>query len=356
MPKIQRQPNKKFWDFVPATNDAPAELILYGEISSESWYGDEITPKQFSDELTALGDVSDITVRINSGGGDVFAATAIFTRLKSHKAKVTVIIDGWAASAATIIAMAGDVIKIPPNANFMIHDPSMGILGYYNKEDFERFADELRVTKNCIINAYALKTDKSKDEISVLMAAETWYTGEEAVGAGFCDELLFDEGDERPGAMVVDLSRYRNAPQNRADSRESGSLAYTNKPNKEGKNKMEIKTTQDLLAAYPEFCKEISDNAAKEERKRIQDIESIALDGFSELVQAAKFEKPTAAADVAMQIVAAQRKQGENYLANRDKDVQNSGVLNTAPGSHEGTKDTENPYDAAIDKVLPVKN
>jgi ATP-dependent protease ClpP protease subunit len=119
MPKT----NNKFWNIIAAADDKPAELILYGDISSYSWWGDKITPKQFNDDLNALGDVSEIVVRINSGGGDVFAANAIYTRLKDHAAKITVKIDGWAASAATIIAMAGDSIQIPASGVFMIHDP-----------------------------------------------------------------------------------------------------------------------------------------------------------------------------------------------------------------------------------------
>jgi ATP-dependent protease ClpP protease subunit len=107
--------SKKFWSFVAAADNKPAELILYGDISSYSWWGDEVTPQQFNDDLIALGDVSEIVVRINSGGGDVFAANAIYTRLKDHKAKIIVKVDGWAASAATIIAMAGDTIQIPAN-------------------------------------------------------------------------------------------------------------------------------------------------------------------------------------------------------------------------------------------------
>ena len=100
----------KFWNFIPAVpqENKPAELILYGEISSESWWGDEVTPRQFGEELAALGDVPEIVVRINSPGGDVFAANAIYTRLKDNAATITVKIDGWAASAATIIAAAGD--------------------------------------------------------------------------------------------------------------------------------------------------------------------------------------------------------------------------------------------------------
>ena len=93
-----RQDNKRFWDFVSAGENQPAELILYGDIASESWWGDEVTPRQFSDDLQALGSVSEIVVRINSGGGDVFAAFAIYSRLKDHPAHITVKVDGWAGS------------------------------------------------------------------------------------------------------------------------------------------------------------------------------------------------------------------------------------------------------------------
>ena len=99
--------NKRFWDFRAAADEnAAPELILYGDIASETWWGDEVTPLQFTEELNALGNVPEIVVRINSGGGDVFAANAIYTRLKDNAAKITVKIDGWAASAATIVAMA----------------------------------------------------------------------------------------------------------------------------------------------------------------------------------------------------------------------------------------------------------
>ena len=111
--------NKHFWTFRAAAGDSAApELILYGDIASETWWGDEVTPRQFTEELDALGAVPEIVVRINSGGGDVFAANAIYTRLKDNAAKIIVKIDGWAASAATIVAMAGDVIEIPGNGVF----------------------------------------------------------------------------------------------------------------------------------------------------------------------------------------------------------------------------------------------
>ena len=352
----------KFWKFAAAADNQAAELILYGDISSYSWWGDEITPQQFSDDLRALGDVSEIVVRINSGGGDVFAAVAIFTRLKSHKAKITVVIDGWAASAATIIAMAGDVIKIPAAASFMIHDPAMGVMGYFGEEEFAKFAEELTVTKNCIINAYMLKTGKSREEISELMAAETWLTGEEAVGAGFCDEILFDEN--KNNAVITDFSRYRNIPVTLLNSRTPAAAVkhiQNHDQNKKGVNqKMDIKTVEELRAAYPDLVAQVADAATNvataAERKRIQDIEGIALPGFEAVITRAKFETPATAADVAMNIIAEQKKQGAAYLADVRADIADSGVGNVATSGQEGADGDADPYLAAIDSELPKIN
>lgn len=142
--------NKKFWKFCNQAGNK-VELLLYGDISQTSWWGDEVTPKQFAEELAGLGALDEITVRINSGGGDVFAANAIYTRLKDNAAKITVKIDGWAASAATIVAMAGDVIEIPGNGVFMVHDPSLGLLGYFNEADLAKMTEELKVVKQSIV-------------------------------------------------------------------------------------------------------------------------------------------------------------------------------------------------------------
>lgn len=178
---------KKFWNFV-AKSATEGELLLYGPISEYSWWGDEVTPKEFAEDLSALGDIKNLTIRINSGGGDVFAATAIYNLLKTHKAYKTVIVDGLSASAATIIMMAGDVIQIPANAMVMIHDPMVGASG--NTKVFLKMIDLLNKVKDCIIAAYVGKTGKSEEELADLMDQETWMTGQEAVDMGFADELL----------------------------------------------------------------------------------------------------------------------------------------------------------------------
>jgi ATP-dependent protease ClpP protease subunit len=368
---LSKQKKNKFWNFNPANEEKeqPAELILYGDIASrESWWDDRVTPRQFNEELKALGDVEEIVVRINSGGGDVFAANAIYTRLKDHKANITIKIDGWAASAATIIAMAGDTIEIPANGVFMIHDPKMGVLGYYSQEEFVKLSEELKVIKQSIINGYALKTGKEAEEISELMANETWYDGKEAVESGFCDKLMFEEAEtevENSSRIIVntvefDLAKYPNMPislLNRRASNTNGGFSNKTKKiqKKESENTMEIKTVDELKAAFPDLTKQIENAAAKEERERIKNIEEMAIDGYEGIVNNAKFESPIAAAEVAMKIVAEQKKQGANYLASRNTDVENSNINNVGNSSQEGVegKNGENPYDTAIDKLFP---
>lgn len=371
----QAQPkNKHFWTFRAAAeeNDAP-ELILYGDIASETWWGDEVTPRQFTEELDALGAVPEIVVRINSGGGDVFAANAIYTRLKDNAAKITVKIDGWAASAATIVAMAGDVIEIPGNGVFMVHDPSMGLLGYFNEADLVKLTDEIKVIKQSIVNGYALKTGKPADEIASIMAAETWYDGKQAVEAGFCDKLMFEDAETtvENGAKIVvnsvslDLNRYPNMTislLNRLTARTPGGFSNTITQNtpKRSEESMDgikdIKTVDGLKAAFPDLTKQIEEAAVDAERKRIQDIEDVALAGFETIVSDAKFKNPISAGDVAKAIVAEQKKQGGKYIQDRDDDAVKSGAGKVGAGGQRegmGGDDGADDVDAAIDKLFP---
>ena len=371
----QAQPkNKHFWTFrASAEENAAPELILYGDIASETWWGDEVTPRQFTEELDALGAVPEIVVRINSGGGDVFAANAIYTRLKDNAAKITVKIDGWAASAATIVAMAGDVIEIPGNGVFMVHDPSMGLLGYFNEADLVKLTDEIKVIKQSIVNGYALKTGKPADEIASIMAAETWYDGKQAVEAGFCDKLMFEDAETtvENGAKIVvnsvslDLNRYPNMTislLNRLTARTPGGFSNTITQNtpKRSEESMDgikdIKTVDGLKAAFPDLTKQIEDAAVDAERKRIQDIEDVALAGFETIVNDAKFKNPISAGDVAKAIVAEQKKQGGKYIQDRDDDAVKSGAGKVGAGGQRegmGGDDDADDVDAAIDKLFP---
>jgi ATP-dependent Clp protease protease subunit len=179
---------KRFWNFKAAAGDNPPELVLYGEISEASWFGDEVTPAQFNADLKALGDANELLVRLNSPGGDVFAAQAIYTMLRQHPARVTMRVDGLAASAATIILMAGDRIQMPANAMLMVHNPWTVAAGDAN--GLRDMADTLDTVRETMLAVYTARTGQTVEQITELLDAETWLTAEKAAALGFADEVL----------------------------------------------------------------------------------------------------------------------------------------------------------------------
>ena len=185
---------KKFWNWKnqTETNSETQEqtqertLFLNGTIAEESWFDDDVTPQLFKDELMA--DSGDITVWINSPGGDCVAAAQIYNMLMDYKGDVTVKIDGIAASAASVIAMAGTKVLVSPVSMLMIHNPMTAAFG--NSEEMQKAIEMLSSVKNSIINAYEIKTGLSRAKLSHLMDAETWMDANKAVELGFADEIM----------------------------------------------------------------------------------------------------------------------------------------------------------------------
>jgi ATP-dependent Clp protease protease subunit len=180
------------------------EVYLYDYIGG--WLGG-ITPQRLADDLKAAGKVDTINVRINSPGGDVFDGITIFNQLRRHPAKVMVDVDGLAASIASVIAMAGDTVRMADNAMFMIHDPMSGQFG--TAEELRKQADLLDQVRDNLLDTYFGKTGGDRAQISELMAAETWMTASQAKQHGFIDEVT----QELQMAACFDLSRYHNAPE-----------------------------------------------------------------------------------------------------------------------------------------------
>jgi len=187
---------KKFWKWKnqAATETAPAErtLFLNGTIAEESWFDDEVTPQLFKDEL--MSGSGDITVWINSPGGDCVAAAQIYNLLMDYKGNVTVKIDGIAASAASVVAMAGTKVLVSPVSMLMIHNPMTVAMG--NSEEMQKAIEMLAEVKESIINAYEIKTNMSRAKISHLMDAETWMDANKAVELGFADEIMKRAGND----------------------------------------------------------------------------------------------------------------------------------------------------------------
>lgn len=188
---------KKFWNFI--SNEAGAELRLDGPISEDSWWGDEVTPQMFREDLAQMS--GDLTVWINSPGGDVFAADQIYAMLKEYAGKVTVKVDAIAASAASVVAMAGDEVYMSPVAMMMVHDPMTIALG--NESDMREAIKVLKEVKESILNAYMAKTGKDHDTLAALMKDDgTWMNAKKALELGFVDGILY-ENDEQKDSMIA---------------------------------------------------------------------------------------------------------------------------------------------------------
>ena len=190
----------KFWNWTVTNNDEKTEriLTLSGVIAEESSFDDEVTPKIFRDEL--MSGEGDITVWINSPGGDCIAAAQIYNMLLEYKGNVTIKIDGIAASAASVVAMAGNKVIMSPVSMLMIHNPMTMAAG--NTTEMKKAISMLTEVKESIINAYELKTGMSRDKIAKLMDAETWMDANKAVELGFADEILSRESSVKPSAMM----------------------------------------------------------------------------------------------------------------------------------------------------------
>ena len=184
---------KKFWNWKsPVNEEIPSEgrvLELYGTIAEESWFDDDVTPKMFHDEL--FSGSGPVTIWINSPGGDCSAASQIYSMLMDYSGNVTVKIDGVAASAASVIAMAGTEVLMAPTALLMIHNPATGAFGDHN--EMQKAIEMLDEVKESIINAYEIKTSLSRARLSHYMEAETWMNANKAIELGFADGVLTDE-------------------------------------------------------------------------------------------------------------------------------------------------------------------
>lgn len=371
--------NDKFWQFRNLADDQKAELLLYGDISERSWWEDAATPKRFADDLAALGDVKEITVYINSGGGDVFAANTIGNMLERNAATVTVYIDGLCASAATIVACHADKVVAAADSSYMIHPVSMGICDYLTAEDMKNCLKALETIRSNIIALYAKKSGKTEDECAKWMDETNWWTSAEAKEKGFVDEVDDDAEDSvvenRGGVLFVNsismntpfseapnfvrsrvMDKTTPRPENTPPAEQPGSKTHG-----EAKD-MEIKTTNDLRAAYPDLVASIENDAATAERTRIQEIEDATMPGAENLATEAKFTKPVDSATFAKNYIASmkakQKEQSASYLKQAENAANASGandIGNPPPANPEPENAKGNALLNAIRKANGAK-
>ena len=336
------------------TSENEAELKLYGPIvQNRGWFWDDddlVVQSEVLDELDKLKDKTKITVRINSSGGDVFVAQALYTNLKNHKAKITVVIDGIAASAATIIAMAGDKVIMPSNSMMMIHDPMVGVCAYLNAEKMEKMADTLEKVKKSIMNAYLSKISLSEDEVYDLMREETWLTADEAIEKGFADEIMFGKIENNTSIkndMLImngishDISQFKNKPNFlNADFKP---LDIDDKKENTTKGGFKAMTLQELKKDHPELVNtlknelkdEVKNSILETERKRLADLDELKNAVTPELLAEAKYKTFKNAEELALKALMEQGKKGDEYLNNSQKDIKDSKEDDIPPAGEE---------------------
>lgn len=182
--------NKKFWIWKNQIENENKVRVLSinGTIAEDSWFDDDVTPKLFKEEL--FSESGDVVIWLNSPGGDCIAASQIYSMLMDYEGAITVKVDGIAASAASVIAMAGTKVLMAPTALMMIHNPMTVAFG--NHDDMKKTIDMLSQVKESIINAYEIKTSQPRSKLSKLMDSETWMNANKAIELGFADGLLED--------------------------------------------------------------------------------------------------------------------------------------------------------------------
>lgn len=377
-----------------------AEINLYGEVvetvPTDWWTGQPIDGQfiavdKFLDDLETLKTKDNITVHINSVGGSLYGGLAIYNRLKELPGNVVTVNDGLAASAGSIIFQAGNTRKVNSASNIMVHPASSFLYGYYQTADLKGAIKQLDAGTKAAINVYAERSGRSTDEIKPIVDRETWFTGQEAVDAGFADELtedgvkvnmfmapdrsaIFCNGVSMPAAGLHNIpaniptmspeqyAGIKNIKELNAAKPQSN--IQTGGPDKMGADKT-INTAEELRAAYPELVAQIEKAAqaqgetagAASERARIQGIEEIAgAIADPEMLNNAKFgEKPLTAQELAFAAMQQQARIGANMLNKMQADGENSGVNEVKSTTNAGTEGGETQNAAELAKNTVAK-
>lgn len=382
---------------ISMVGDNDAEISMYGEVVEKhpvDWWTGEPIPgnfialDDFLRDLDDLGTKDTITVHINSVGGSLYAGLAIYNRLRALAANVITINDALAASAASIIFQAGNTRKVNAGSNLMIHEAASFLYGYYQVRDLKEGIKYLEAHNKTAVAAYAERTGKDAESIKSMLAKETWMTGQEAVDAGFADEVISNGGDvsmsltpdkrfivsngvamSTRGMSIMPAAAAMMTAEQAAAFMPAASGSVSPAPQVDidqsitgGNTMAEIKNMEDLRAAYPDFVGQVEDAAKASarsegiaaERARIQGIEAIeAAIGDKELVKNAKYgENPLTAEQLAFQAMQAQAAIGAKVVTQMEGDAANSGAAGVeANPAVTGEGDPKAEEDAAVNMI-----
>lgn len=330
-----------------------AEILLYDIIGSdESGY---TSAKNIISRIQALGKIDKIKLRINSVGGDVFEAQAIYSFLKNHSAKVEVDIDGIAASSASLVAMAGDVITMPENALMMLHNPAGGCFG--EAAEMLKLADILDKVRDTIASVYIARTGLEREKVLAMMDAETWLNAKEAKELGFCDIVKEAIGiaavAKKNGFIVRNISGAACVSEDLCE-RLLNKAKFTVHENTKEDTNVEIKDTKELEAAYGELVTQIRDEAVKAERERLKLLDSLNSEGCEGIIARAKYEQPKDARDVAMDILMAQRANAKINALKSDASVIND-VLIPQKSIQNSKQDEQDAINSVVNEIKRLR-
>lgn len=357
----------KFWNVVTKDDADSAEITLYGDVLDSvprDWWTNEviegqyITPEGFMDDLAAVRGKSEVVIKLNSCGGDVYTGIAIHNALKGLSGHKTVIVEGLAASAASVIACAGDEVQVYPGSIIMIHGVSTMFVDWMTLADLKKAVKSVDSVERALAAIYSAKTGIEEDTLRSMMSNELWMTGAQAVEKGFADTLLGDNGltasvsADKHMLLVAgvrhDVRAFRNIPGDIPVIKETDAEPVT-AGNKNQNQEVIQMTEQELRVQHPELVAQIESaamerartEAAAAERKRIQDIESIeAQIADKSLIDAAKYgEKPCDAAQLALMAMRRNAQLGQTFLNGLEKDAEASGTQAVASVPNGGNPD-----------------
>ena len=384
------QTAQKFWNVVSAADTDAAEITMYGDVCAQQpvdwWTGEPepgmyITPEGFLDDLAQIKDKGQITIKLNSCGGDLYTGIAIHNALKGLKGHKTVIVEGIAASAASVIACAGDDVQVYPGSMIMIHGVAGAFRDYMTIGDLKQAIKGFDAAEQAIAEIYHAKTGTDTDTLRSMMTKETWMVGQTAVDKGFANTLLGEVGPsmtlsaDKKVLLVAgvrhDVKAFHNIPgdipvtQGDPAAPAAGTNNKTRPTNKAGgKNEggNNPMTEQELRAQHPELVASIERAAVEaarteivaSERARLQAIESIeAQIGDSALIADAKYgENACDAAQLALKAMQKQAAQGAAHLASVKNDAANSGAGDVTGTPNGGNSDNGEDDKAVFDGIV----
>lgn len=375
----------KFWN-IASTGDDDGEIVLYGDVVSRQpvdwWTGEPepglyIAPESFLEDLAAVKGKSNITIKINSCGGDLYTGIAIHNAIKGLTGHKVVVVEGIAASAASVIACAGDEVQVYPGSMVMIHGVAGLLMDYYTLADLKKLQKDFDASERAIAEIYHAKTGLAVDQLRTMMTRETWMVGQEAIDNGFADTLLDGDGPDvtvsadKQVLLVAgirhNIKGLHNVPNTIrvSNSIHAAPAAGNTKPTGNGGQKRKDDkpmTLEEIRAQHPDLVAQIEQqaaaNAITQERARIEAIDSIAASvGDAQLVRDAKYGEETCTAEqLALKAMQKQAALGTKHLKDSAADNAASGVEGVGAAPNGGEEGSEGDDEAKVNAVVNIYN